>query len=57
MGNLERRLDRLESRLQEHWGLTRLLEWMQRPLSRVPRGPLIECIEALPVVQPPQGAN
>ena len=57
MGNLERRLDRFESRSPEHWGLTRLLEWMQRPSSDVPCGPLIACIEALPVVQPPQGAN
>jgi hypothetical protein len=57
MGSLERRLERLESRSQEHLDLTKLLERMERPSSHVPCGPLIECIEALPVVQPPEGAD
>lgn len=57
MGRLEHRLERLESRANEPWSLSRLLEWIQCPSTETPCGFVVDCIEALPIVQLPKGAN
>jgi hypothetical protein len=50
MGNLDRRLARLEGPASS-WSLTRLLEWLANPTDEVPSGPLVECLESLPIVK------
>jgi hypothetical protein len=58
MGNLERRVERLESASGEDWGLTRLLEWIEAKRNGeptadadAPKGPLIDCLESMPIFQ------
>lgn len=56
MGDLERRINKLESASGEEWGLTRLLDWIGAKRNRQltadaeePKGGLVECLERLPI--------
>ena len=51
MVSLDRRLTRLEG-AGTGATLTRLLEWITNQTTEAPTGPLIECLQSLPIVKP-----
>ena len=51
MGNVDRRLSRLETHIGAGWTLSRILLWHDADGDHsIPTGPLVECLERLPII-------